>query len=54
MRVLYSVPDLEFDGFVGGCDHFRAELNTDGWVVIKLELFLKKLQKHATFTDTWL
>lgn len=35
----YSVPDLEFDGFVRGCDDFGPELNPDGGVMVKLKLF---------------
>ena len=49
----YCVPDLEFDGLVGGRDDFGAELNADGRVVIKLELFLQELQQHAALSDAF-
>ena len=48
----YCVPDLEFDGFVSGGDDFGAELDSDGRVMVKLELSFQKLEEHATFAHT--
>ncbi len=53
-EIAYCVPDLQLDGLVGRRDDFRAELDADGGVVIKLELFLQELQQHAAFAHTFL
>lgn len=50
---LYGIPNLKFNVFWASLNDFRAELNTDGRVMIELELFLKELQKHAGLSDAW-
>jgi hypothetical protein len=49
----YGVPNLQLDRLVGSRYDFRAELDSNSGIVIKLEFFLEKLKQHATFPHAW-
>lgn len=48
----YCVPYLQLDRPLRDGDDLGSELNTDGGVMVELELFLEELQQHATFANT--
>jgi len=43
------VPDLQLEFVVGPSDFDGAELNSDGWIDVGLELFLEKLHHQTGF-----
>ena len=47
----YCVPDLQLDRPLRDGDDLGPKLNTDGGVMVELELFLEELQQHATFAN---
>lgn len=48
----YCVPDLQLDRSLRDGDDLGSELNTDGGVMVELELFLEELQQHTAFANT--
>jgi len=49
--MFYSVPYLKFDSVRSKVDYFWTELDSDGGIMVELELFLYEVEKNAALTN---
>ena len=49
---MYSIPNLEFDGFFCDCDHFGSKLDSDGDLMFLSETVVNELEEKAGLADT--